>query len=109
MKKGFLALPLIFLAAAAAPGTDCSQPAPSADHAQAVSGSVAAPTAYDSTMTTQSNAVPAIRQLLAGCGSASASADSSSLHQGNDEVLHGLEPGAALAPVDQPRNAPLFR
>ena len=108
--KPFLALPLIFLAAAAAPQTDCSHSVSSWDPAQAVPGSVAPPSSDDSAMTTESNAGPALRQILTGCDPASVTAgDPSSLRHENDDVLHGLEPGAALAPVDQPRQAPLFR
>jgi hypothetical protein len=109
--KGFLALPLIFLAAAAAPQTDCSNTASSWDPTRSVSPSIAAPPSPDdSTMTTESNPVPAMRQALAGCGPAAATPTGpSSLRQQNDEVLHGLEPGSALAPVNQPRQAPLFR
>jgi hypothetical protein len=109
--KGFLALPLIFLAAAAAPQTDCSQGASSWDPAQSVPpGFAQPPSSDDGTMTTESNAIPTIRQALDGCGPATIpSSDPSSLRQQNDDVLHGLESSGALAPVDQPRQAPLFR
>jgi hypothetical protein len=102
-------LPLIFLAAAAAPQTDCSNTASSWDPAPAIPSSVAPAAPDEGSMTTQGNPAPAVRQALAGCGPATATyTGPSSLRQENDEVLHGLETGGALAPVDQPRQAPLF-
>jgi hypothetical protein len=109
--KAFLALPLIFLAAAAAPQTDCSHGPSSWDPMQGVSSSIAPPpSSDDSTMTTESSAMPTMGQAPAGCSpEMTTSGDPSSLRQENNDVLHGLESSGALAPVDQPRQTPLFR
>lgn len=107
--KTLSVLPLLFLAAAAAPSFDCQ---PTIDTGQTLSmpldltGRPNVPAGVAG-----SGFAPVPRaDASGGCpGSAAATLQPTTLRNDSDDILHGLPAPDILRPVDEPKRAPVFQ
>jgi hypothetical protein len=107
--RGLFVLPLIFLGAAAAP-SDCGL-------SPSVAGTIGSPPAASVepqrpgvNPTTYGYAAIRLPDTNSGCEAQLPQVGNpSSLRNETDDVIHGLPSSDVLAPINQPKQAPLFR